>query len=424
MKYDKKTLDNGLRIITCSMEARRSLSLGIWIKTGGRYENNSNKGISHYLEHLIFKGSKKYSCREIKESIEGIGGSLNGFTSEELTCYLVKAPAQYCDLCLNILADMSLNPLLDSQDIEKERTVILEEIKMYRDLPQSYVYELLDALLWPAQPLGMSIAGSEESVKRIKQEDLVEYQRRYYAASGIIVSAAGQLDPDKFASKVETIFSGVGQGQDNEFLPVSIKQAKPQLNLFHKDTEQTHLALAFHALKRDHPMKYALALMHIIMGGNMSSRLFNEIREKRGLAYEIGAAVKKFHDCGSFIIHAGIDNTKVEEALKLILAEAKKIRETLITEDELKRAKEFYAGQLMLSLEDTMDHMLWIGESISTIGRLYSVEEIMNGINNVSREDIRGLAQAIFKEEGLNLALIGPVKNIEEKLYKELFIKS
>jgi len=421
--YRKTRLDNGLQIITCRMPQMKSAALGIWIKIGGRYETSENKGISHYLEHLLFKGTKKYSCREIKESIEGIGGSLNGFTSEELTCYLVKLPSRHLDMGLDTLSDMVINPLLSAEDIDKERTVILEELKMYKDQPQSYVYDLLDELLWPDQPLGMSIIGSFESVSKIDKSDLDGFKRKHYTPSNIIVSAAGLLDHDKLAGRLRGIFAKAADNNIDTFANAKEEQRKPQLKILNKDTEQTHLVLGFHGLKRDHPLKHALGLMHVILGANMSSRLFNEVREKRGLAYEIGTQVKRFQDTGAFIVHAGIDNHKVEDALSLILQELNKITDKLVSTEEFKRAKEFYLGQLMLALEDTLDHMLWIGESKACLDRTYTLKEIIKEADKVNRQDISLVAKQIFKETNLNLALIGPLGSLrQEKIEKELHL--
>jgi predicted Zn-dependent peptidase len=418
--YKKTILENGLRIITHPMKRMQSAALGIWIKVGGRYETPDYKGIAHFLEHLAFKGSKKYSCRRIKESIEGVGGSLNGFTSEELTCYLVKLPNLHLGLALDVLSDMVINPILHPEEIGKERTVIQEEIKMYKDLPQSYVYELLDELLWPNQPLGMTIIGTVESISRINKENLSLFKNQYYVPSNIVVSAAGLLEHNKFTNRIRNIFSSLKSRNVSTFLRVKEEQHQPQLKLLHKDTEQTHLALGFHSFRRDHPLRYALGLLHIILGANMSSRLFNELREKRGLAYEIGTQVKYFQDTGAFIVHAGIDNRKVNESVKLILKELEKAKHKLISIDEFKRAKEFYLGQLALSLEETLDNMLWIGESTATLDEVYSLKDITKKINKIRREDIRKVADYIFQEKSLNLALIGPFKDSEQSLYSQL----
>lgn len=419
-KYKKATLDNGLRIVAHSMPERQSLSIGIWINVGGRYEADEFKGISHLLEHLVFKGTKNYSCRKLKESIEGVGGALNGFTSEEATCYLAKIPGQYLNLALDVLSSMAINPSLPNLEVDKEKQVILEEIKMYKDQPASYVYELLDELLWPKQPLGRPVIGTEESIKRIKREDLILFKKNFYSPSNIVVSAAGLLEFDRLTKTVAKIFSEQKKQNTNVFSKSWERQDKPAVKVFDKDTEQTHMALGFHALRRNHPLRHALGILHVILGANMSSRLFDELREKRGLAYEIGTLVKRFQDTGSFIVHAGIDNRKVIDALQLILKELKDIKLNLVDKDEFKRAKEFYLGQLMLALEDTLDHMLWIGESMAALDRTYSLLDIIKEVNEVDREDVRMLAKQIFKRENLNIALIGPLKDSQKQIHSQL----
>ncbi len=418
--YRKTRLDNGLRIITHQMPKMQSVAVGIWIRTGGRYETVKDKGISHYLEHLLFKGSKKYSCRKIKESIEGVGGALNGFTAEELTCYLVKLPYRHLDVGLDILSDMAINPLLPVLEVDKERTVILEELKMYRDQPQSYVYDLLDELLWPKQILGMSIIGTMESINAIKKEDLYLYQTGHYTPFNIVVSAAGVLEHNEFVNRTAKIFSSLYGSGINRFIPAQEGQLKSQLKLLHKDTEQTHIAMGFHSFKRDHPLKYAQGLLHVILGANMSSRLFNEVREKRGLAYEIGTQIKRFEDTGAFLVHAGIDNRKLSQALAIILKELQRIKRAPVTGGEFKRAKEFYLGQLEMALEDTLDHMLWIGEATASLDKTYTLDEVIRQVNKLKPEDIQEAAKYIFKEKKINLAIIGPLKGQERNIAGQL----
>lgn len=422
-EYHKTVLGNGLNIVSCHMPERLSLSLGIFIKVGGRYENSVNKGSAHFLEHLLFKGSRNYSCRSIKESIEGVGGLLNGFTSEELTCYLVKIPSAYVNRALKVLSDMVIRPTLPEKEVKREKTVILEELKMYRDLPQSYVYELLDELLWPNQPLGAAIIGSVESITRITKGSLASFRNRYYNASNIVVSVAGDIDEVRLHKEIASEFAFLPKRPNNSFLKSDEKQSAIRIKAFYKDTEQTHMALGFKALKRGHPLKHALGLLHVILGANMSSRLFNELREKRGLAYEIGTMVKRFYDTGAFIVHAGIDNCKVSDAVNLILKELSKIKNGSISTAEFVRAKEFYIGQLKLGLEDTMEHMLWIGENIATLGKASSLSELIDEVNRVRKEDIFQVADRIFREDNLNLSLIGPLRDIENAISKRLSLK-
>jgi len=421
--YKKVNFSNGLRVITHRMPKMQSVSLGIWLKVGGRNENSQNKGISHYLEHLLFKGSKKYSCRKLKESIEGVGGMLNGFTSEEVTCYMVKLPHQHLESGLDILSDMVINPLIPEDEVEKERTVILEELKMYKDLPQSYVYDLLDELLWPNQIMGMSVIGSVESVSAIKKADLDNYKNCHYTAPNIVISSAGLFNEEKLVKQAEQIFGGLANDKLNTFSAATETAVRPQLKLLHKETEQTHIAMGFHSFPREHALRHAQALLHIILGGNMSSRLFNEVRENKGLAYEIGTQIKRFADTGVFLVHAGIDNNKVTDALAVILEELGKIKYELVTHDEFKRAKEFYLGQLELALEDTMDNMLWIGETTVTLDKTYTLKEIIKEVNRVKRADIQETSRLVFGENKINLSVIGPLQEREGQIYSMLQLR-
>ncbi|MFH1281417.1 MAG: pitrilysin family protein, partial [Candidatus Omnitrophota bacterium] len=293
-------------------------------------------------------------------------------------------------------------------------------LKMYRDLPQSYVYELLDELLWPQQALGSPVIGTVETVNNINRHILKSFQVNHYTPANIVISAAGLLDYDLLVKKVSSIFSPLKNLKLNVFPKAQQHQNAPQLRIFHKDTEQTHMALGFHALKRDHPLRHAQAILHIILGANMSSRLFNEVREKRGLAYEIGTGLKRYQDTGVFLVHAGIDNSKVSDCLGLIFQELGRTNKSLVTKDEFKRAKEFYLGQLSLALEDTMEYMLWMGESVACLDKVYSLEQIIKEVNKVSVEDIRLVARQIFKHEIINLALIGPLEKNEKQIYGKL----
>ncbi len=419
--YKKTQLKNGIRVVTAEMPDRDSASIGIWLSVGGRYEDKKLKGIAHYLEHIVFKGSEKYSCQEIKESIEGIGGALNGFTSEEFTCYLVKVPSKYLNTALDVLSDMTFAPLIRSKDVEKEKTVILEEIKMYLDLPQHYVQDLLDSLLWPNHPLGMNIAGTLDSVSGITQEQISDFKQKFYLPSGAVVAVCGNLEHEYITEKVKKLSLTASKSKAIDFLKATSGQEKPQFNFYHKDTQQVHLAIGCQGFKRDHPDKFALGLLHVILGANMSSRLFQQVREERGLAYEIATQTKRFADTGAFIIQAGVDNKKCFEAIKVILGELKKIQEERVSENEFVRAKEYFIGQLSLALEETMEHMLWIGESTVALDRVFSKQEVIKKVKQVTREDVQRVSKEIFKRNNFNLALIGRLEEKEEKRIKGLF---
>jgi predicted Zn-dependent peptidase len=269
----------------------------------------------------------------------------------------------------------------------------------------------------------MPVVGTIKSVNQINREALFSFKKRYYTAPNIIVSAAGLLDCDRLTDKVVNVFSSFKEEDINTFPAVKEQQLQPKLKLLHKETEQTHMVLGFHGLKRNHPLRHALWLLHIVLGANMSSRLFNEVREKAGLAYEIGTQTKFFQDTGAFIVHAGIDNHKVNASIKLILRELNKIKDKLISVAEFKRAKEFYLGQLRLALEDTLDHMFWIGESVATLDKVYTLEDIINEVRKIRRQDIQEIASDIFQEKKLNLALIGPLKDSQQSIYNQLHLK-
>ncbi len=413
--YSKTVLQNHLRIISHPMADRESVAIGLWLGVGGRYEDDKIKGAAHFLEHILFKGSHKYSCQEIKELVEGVGGSLNAFTSEEYTCFFAKIPRQYLNRTFDILADMVFEPLIDKKDVEKERFIILEEIKMYRDLPQHLVLDHLESLMWPDHPLGKNLAGTYESVSGMTVEDLRDFHHQFYPPNNIVVSVCGAFSKSAFEGLVTKKVRPYQEKSPRTFLKARQSQVAPQAHFHTKDTEQMHVALGTFGLPMDHDDKYALSLLNIILGANMSSRLFNEVREKRGLAYAISSAIKSLKDTGMFLIRAGVDNHKIVEALKVIRQELKKISNQGVTKAEFSRAKDYYLGQILLSLEDTLDHMFWIGDPMISLDRTYTPEEVLKKVKKVTLEDIQRVAQGIFQEKNLNLSVVGPLTDRQKK---------
>lgn len=418
--YEKTVLDHGLRVVTHNMRQRESVALGFWVGAGGRYEEDRVKGAAHFLEHMAFKGSAKYSCDAVKMLIEGVGGSVNAFTSEEQTCYYAKFPAQHTDRIFDVLSDIVFHPSLKSKDVKKESTVIVEEIKMYHDLPQYYVYELLDQLMWPNHPLGKSLAGTVETVSAMSRVDLKRFHQEHYHAGNIVISAAGKVEHEHIQRLVAQKFHKTAGGLRADFEAADQSQKQPRIKIFKKPTEQMHLALGMLGLENEHKDKYALNLLNIILGGNMSSRLFDQVREKRGLAYSIGSSVKYFKDTGFLLVRAGVDNAKLVEALDVVLKELAKINRSGVKLDELKRAKDFYLGQVLLALEDTLDHMLWIGESTLTRDKTRSIEEIVKRVKGVMIEDIHRVAKMVLDSRRYNFAVVGPVEDIQEKQLNKL----
>jgi len=416
--YKKTVLDNGVRVVTCHMPNMRSASFGLWFGVGGRFETKKNNGISHFLEHMCFKGSKRFSGEQIKQLIEGVGGSLNAFTAEEFTCYLAKVLPKYLEQSFEIISDMAVNPLVDKKELEKERFVILEEIRMYRDQPQSYVYELLDELLWPGHPLGMNLAGTFDTVKKIKQEDILSFNNKFYSSPNIVAVASGNVSHEEFLNICTRHLSRLSKGSKNSFSAFN-QQSKKSFNLFFKNTEQSHIALGFEALRRGHPDRHALMLIHIILGANMSSRLFDELREKRGLAYAISSHLKQLADTGAFIVHAGVDNNKLCQALEIIFKELNKIKSEYVSDSEFQRAKDFYLGQLTFALEQTMEEMFYMGEQTISLDKVRTHAEIIRELEKVDVDDIKRLAGKIFSDEKINLAVIGPVSDKDKSGIKK-----
>ncbi len=414
---EQTKLDNGLRLVSHFMPDRNSVSLGVWVAVGGRYEEEEESGISHFIEHIVFKGTKSRTCTQIKQAIEGIGGDLNAFTGEEFTTFLSKVPYKYFSKSLEVLSDMVLNPLLKEEDIEREKIVICEEIKMYIDLPMHYVHFLLNQLLWPCHPLGRFLAGSIESVSRISKEKILDYRNKHYFPQNIVIAAAGNIKHKDMVAQCEKIFSNLKNKNRKDFLLSTDKQKEPQFNFFSKQTAQSHLCLGFPSFSRSHPQYYALKILNVILGANMSSRLYQEVREKRGLVYEISSQTQEFQDSGLFSISAGVENKNLDETLKVIRVELEKIKNDKIEQEELKRAKEFFRGQLLLSLESSSNYMLAIGEELISLGKLFSPKYVLEQIDKITYNDLQEISKQIFRKEKMNLAVIG---DIEDKNKKEI----
>jgi len=408
-------LPNKIRIVTQEFKDRESASIGVWVGAGGRYENTDNKGVAHFLEHMAFKGSVQYSCEQIKQLVEGVGGNLNAFTAEEETCFYAKVPANHLKKTFDILADISFFPKITLKDLEKERTVILEEIKMYHDLPQYYVGELLEALLWPDHPLGQSLAGTVKSVGAMSVAHLKDFKQSLYIPANTVVSACGSLKHEELVGLVSAKLGKLAGPLVPSYIPARRYQEKPAVHLYHKQTEQMHLALGFLAYETNHKDYYVLALLSIILGGNMSSRLFNEVREKRGLAYSVSSGIKSLNDTGIFMVRAGVDNYKIVDALGLILKVLAKLSAGGVKEDEFKRAQEYYMGQSLLGLEDTMDQMLWMGGGVISNDQVKSLSDIIKKIKAVTRADIKRVAKEILNPKKLNVAIIGPMTDDQQK---------
>lgn len=414
---EQSVLSNALNIVTNRLPNRDSIGLAIWVRVGGRHERKGLSGISHFVEHMLFKGTKTRSTKRIKEEVEGVGGTMNAFTGEESTCYFVKIPKQHLAAAFDVLQDMVNHSILKSEEVAKERTVILEEIKMYLDQPSHHVHEIMGELLWPNHALGRPIAGTIETVSEIRRHDLARHIRSYYHPGNLLVTACGDISHEQVHSLTEGFFKERRREPPSTFKPVHIEgtSKESRIRFLEKKTEQTHFVLGFHGLSRSDPARYQLAVLHIILGGNMSSRLFEEVREQRGLAYEIRSSTSFFEDAGAVLVSAGVEPKKAPFAIRVIMRELNRLKHKPVSEEELKRAKDYFLGQLLLGLEDTLDNILWYGERVLYGDPLPSVEEIKRGVDEVTARDLQELAKRIFQDQHIHLSLIGPLDGKYER---------
>ena len=422
MNYQKTVLKNGLRVVTVPMPAVQSVTVMVLVGAGSRYEEKRVAGLSHFLEHMAFKGTKKRpTTLEIASLVEGIGGEFNAGTSKDNTSYYIKTASKHLPLILDVLSDMLLNSLFKEEEIEKEKGVILEEMNMREDMPIYKVGEVFETLLYGKTPLGRRIIGEKEAIKSLKRKDFLEYLHRYYAPGNcvvVIAGSAGEIRNSKFEIRnlVEKNLGHWKKQPFKQFEKASDQQKKPALEVVYKKTEQAHLCLGVRAYRQDHPDRFALSVLGVILGGGMSSRLFIEVREKRGLAYYVRSTSERFQDVGYFVTQAGVDLKRIEEAIDVILKEYDKVRGSRfeVRGKELKKAKEFLKGRLILELEDSKNIASLYGTQEILQNEIKTADELMQKIEKVTKEDIFRVAKDIFRQEKLNLAVIGPFKNRQQ----------
>jgi predicted Zn-dependent peptidase len=408
--YQLTRLKNGLTVAAAEMPHMASVSLGLWIGVGGRYEPAELNGVSHFIEHLMFKGTRRRSAKEISQAIEGIGGYLNAFTGEESTCFYSRARHDRFEELFDVLTDMLLNSKFDPADIDKERGVIKEELAMYLDQPQHLVHEILNEALWPDLPLGRPLTGTEKTLDGMSRAELLGFQRRNYVTPCTLVAVAGNLRHRHIVKTVARLADRFPCGERPSYVPARYQQRRPEVRLRTKATEQTQLALGIRTCSRHDDRRYALRLLNTILGENMSSRLFQVVREDRGLAYSIYSTLSFFDDVGTMTISAGLDVDNLNEALALIGGELRRLKETLPGAAELRRARDYVLGQLDLSLESTDNQMMWIGEQLIGYGKIIPPAEIKQRLREVKPSDIRAAARGFFRPERLTLALVSPLK--------------
>ena len=408
--FQKSKLDNGLRVVTGEMPHTRSVSMCVFVGVGSRYEADEQAGLSHYLEHMLFKGTQQRpEPQQISEAIESVGGIINAATEHELTVYWCKVAQPYFEDSLALLFDMLRNSLYEPDSIEKERQVIFEELAMINDYPGYKVEALIDEMLYPGHPLGRDIGGSRESVGGITRDMMLDFVSAYYSPDNIVVSVAGNVSHDDVVAQVERLSAGWQPGTRGDWTEFSGVQCEPQSHVEYRRTEQAHLSVALPGVSLTHPQRYALDLMSVALGEGMSSRLFVEVREKRGLAYDVHSDVSHFSDTGALIVSAGVDPKRVYDAVQTILEQVSILRDG-VPEDELEKVKRLSAGRLMLRMEDTRAVAIWMGQSEMLLGKIADVDDVIEQVNAVTTDEILQLANEVLLTERLNIAVVGPCR--------------
>jgi len=413
--FKKYTLKNGLRVIVAPMHETKAMTALVLVKVGSRYEKRKINGVSHFVEHLLFKGTKKRpTSLDISKELDGIGAEYNAFTSKDHTGYYIKANYEKAELALEMLSDMLFNSLFEAKEIERERGVIVEEINMYEDNPLMFAEDLFEQTMYGDHPLGWHIAGPKEVIKSVTREDIMKYHHYYYQPKNMLVAVAGRQDA-KLLNLIKKYFGQAKNKQTiKKFPSIVIKQKAPQLSLKFKDTEQVQLCLGFPSYDYFDKRLYALYLLGVILGGSKSSRLFTSIREKKGLCYFVLAQVNVYQDTGNLMIQAGLDKSRLKEAIVEILKELKKIKRGDVTTSELRKAKDFLKGKLILDLE-TSDHVAsWFSKQELLTDKMLTPAKQLELLEKVKLAEIKKVANELVVTKKINLSLIGPFKKKNE----------
>jgi predicted Zn-dependent peptidase len=409
--YESTTLDNGLRILTAPMPHTRSVSVSFYVGAGSRYETKPVAGLSHFVEHMLFKGSsRRPTAKDISEAVDRVGGMLNGGTDRELTVYYVKAAKPHFPLAVDLLVDMLRRPIMDDDEIEKERKVVIEELATVGDSPAQQADILLDELLWPDQPLGWDVAGTPDTVSSLSRDTVLSYLRRQYVPNNTVLSVAGAVE---HAQVVDLLTREVGDwksGEPSSWHPAINGHKGPAVKVQYKNTEQAHITLAVLGVSNQHPDRYAIDLLSAIIGEGMSSRLFMELRENRSLCYDVHSYTSHFLDTGAFTVYAGVDPKQATTAVSAILEQLAITRDG-VPEDELVKAKELTKGRLLLRMEDTRSVSGWLGVQELLTGKVKSVDDVVEQVDAVTVEDLRRVANDLFRTERLAMAIVGPFRS-------------
>ena len=409
--FEKTVLENGLRVVSSSMPHTRSVSVGFYVGAGSRYESDELAGASHFLEHMLFKGTERRpTAQEIAEEIEGIGGVMNAATDKELTVYWAKVGHQHFARCLDVLADALLHSKLQAEEIEKERQVILEELAMTEDSPGELVGLLIDDVLWPDQPLGRDPGGSKQTVSALTRDDIRGYVDAHYAPQNTVLSVAGNVSHAYVVALANEHLGAWARAPFESWYPAIDGQVAQRVALRSKRTEQAHLSIAVPGFSSSHPDRFILDVLNTVLGEGMSSRLFLEVRERLALAYDVHSYVSHYRDAGALVIGAGVEPKKTDQTIRALLAEAARMKEG-VPETELNKAKEFIKGRMQLRMEDTRAVSSWIGGQELLRDEILTVDDVLTAIDRVDADDVKRVAEEVFQEERLNLAVVGPFKS-------------
>jgi len=409
--YKKHVLENGLTIIGEEIPYVKSISLGVWINAGSRIEDEEISGVSHFIEHMLFKGTKNRTSKQIASEIDNLGGQINAFTSKECTCYYVKLLNSHIDIGIDVLSDMILNSKFDKEDLDKERSVIIEELKMYEDSPEDLAYDLLTENIYKDDALGMNIIGTEESLKRLNREKLLEYFNKYYVPNNSVISISGNFNFNEIINKIEEKF----KNWKKRDVDIDIKKAEFKSCFLskNKDTEQVNLALSLEAVPLENDEEvYALAVINTVLGGSISSRLFQKIREEKGLVYSIYSSQSLYRKCGELGIFASMSNDHLKEVYESIIEEIKTMKKHYLTDIEIKESKEQLKGSYILGLESTSSRMMSIGRSLLLNNKVESTDDILKSIDNVDSKIVKIVIDKIFNLDKLGVCIVG--RNVEE----------
>jgi predicted Zn-dependent peptidase len=413
------TLDSGLRIATCEIPHAETVALGIWAGVGGRHEPANLNGISHFIEHMLFKGTSRRSARRIMQEVEGVGGDLNAYTSEERTCYYAAAAVEFFPRLCDVLCDLYMHPRFASQDIERERGVICEEILMYHDEPSSHVQEMLNGHFWPEHPLGRPLTGTPDTIESLQRSDLLSYRATHYHAGSTVISAAGRVRHEEVIEHTSRLLKDIPSRRPIRQIKAPAYSGNPRFAFERRDVQQTQVALGLPGPSHYDPQRYALQILNIILGGNASSRLFQDLRERRGLCYSVSSHLSSFKDTGMLNISLGLEQRNVEKSLCLILSSFEALKRHLVRQAELQRAKEYAVGTSRMSLERTSTQNMRLGGSVLVYGKIVDPEDIHSKLRAVSSEEVKAVANEFLDPRCATVAIVGPAP--DEATIKSIF---